>query len=198
MPIGEAEIARAVRALASGELVVFPTETVYGIGCDALDPQALARLCAVKRRPDEKGIAVILGEAAMLSDLTDRVGGPARRIAGRFWPGPLTLLVPARQGLPAPIVRDGKTGCRVSSDPIARLLAARLGRPIASPSANLSGESPAQEIGAARTAFADRVAVYLDDGPRQGTPSTLCDPGPPLRILREGPIDRAEIESALA
>jgi L-threonylcarbamoyladenylate synthase len=197
MPVGEADIERAVRALASGELVVFPTETVYGIGCDALDPDALARLCAVKQRPDEKGIAVILGEATMLSNLTDQITNPVRQIANRFWPGPLTLLVPAKEGLPAPIVRDGKTGCRVSSDPIARLLSARLGRPIASPSANLSGESPAQEIGAAHAAFANLVSVYLDDGPRQGTPSTLCDPGPPLRILREGPIDRTEIQAVL-
>ena len=185
--------------LRAGGLVAIPTETVYGLGANALDAAAVASIFTAKGRPSSDPLIVHIDALAMAPEVVDGdFPTPARILADAFWPGPLTLLVPARQGLPAPIVRDGKTGCRVSSDPIARLLAARLGRPIASPSANLSGESPAQEIGAARTAFADRVAVYLDDGPRQGTPSTLCDPGPPLRILREGPIDRAEIESALA
>lgn len=195
--VTEHDIARAARALAAGELVVFPTETVYGIGCDALNAEALTRLCEAKNRPSEKGIAVILGDAAMLSRITTSAGERARTLADAFWPGPLTLLVESRAELPSQIVRDGRTGCRVSGDDVARRLSAALGRPLASPSANLSDQPPAQEIEAARAYFGDAVAVYLDDGPRSGTPSTLVDPGPPLRILRQGPIDEHAIQSVL-
>lgn len=196
--VDERQIKEAVAALAAGDLVVFPTETLYGIGCDALNPEALARLCAAKQRPAEKGIAVILGGSAMLGALTEDAGAAVQSLASAFWPGPLTLLVPSRPGLPGPIVRDGRTGCRVSSDDIARTLSARLGRPIASPSANPSDLEPARDAAAARQYFGEAVSVYLDDGPRDGTASTLADPGPPLRILREGAVPRAALEAALA
>lgn len=195
--IGDDEIERAGAALEAGELVVFPTETVYGIGCDALNPDALARLCAAKRRPAEKGIAVIVSDAAMCAQLCKSVSSEAQTLGRAFWPGPLTLLVRARTGLPPPIVRDGRTGCRVSSDETARRLAARLGRPIASPSANPADLDPAHDAATARAYFGRDVAVYLDDGPRRGVPSTIVDPGPPHRILRPGAITRAAIEAAL-
>ena len=195
--LDEATLEHAVRALDAGDLVVFPTETVYGIGCDALNPAALARLCAAKERPEEKGIAVILGDPGMLSQLTELPGGDVTRLAAHFWPGPLTLLVPSRDDLPHPIVRDGRTGCRVTSDATARALSARLGRPLASPSANPAAREPAHDVAAARAYFGDAVAVYLDDGPRHGTPSTLLDPGPPLRVLREGPITADAVAAVL-
>lgn len=195
--VTEAELERAVAALEQGLLVVFPTETVYGIGCDALNPEALARLCATKNRPAEKGIAVILGNRDMLHLVTDAVSKEVDELARAFWPGPLSLLVPAHTGLPHPVVRSGRIACRVSSDASARRLAERLGRPIASPSANPADREPAHEVDAARDYFGEEVAVYLDAGPRHGTPSTLLDPGPPIRILREGPIGIAEIEAVL-
>lgn len=195
--VSEADIERAVAALAAGELVVFPTETVYGIGCDARNSNALLRLCATKRRPAEKGIAVILGDTAMLGQLTTAPSNRTRTLAGAFWPGPLTILVDSRPGLPPQVVRDGRTGCRVSADDVARTLAARLGRPLAAPSANPSDLDPAHDVATARDYFGDAVAVYLDDGPRTGTPSTLVDPGPPLRILRAGPIDEEALRTAL-
>lgn len=195
--VSETDIERAVVALAAGELVVFPTETVYGIGCDARNPDALLRLCETKRRPTEKGIAVILGDTAMLGQLTEGASDRARKLAALFWPGPLTLLVDSRPGLPPQVVRDGRTGCRVSADDIPRSLSARLGRPLASPSANPSDLEPAHDVSTARAYFGDDVAVYLDDGPRAGSPSTLADPGPPLRVLRAGPIDEATLRTAL-
>ncbi len=190
-------IERAVAALTAGELVVFPTETVYGVGCDALNPQALARLCAAKKRPAEKGIAVILADTEMLAQLTTGATDRTRALAQAFWPGPLTVLVPSRAGLPDPIVRDGRTGCRVSADDIARRLSAGLGRPLASPSANPADQEPAHDAEAARRYFGDTVSVYLDGGHRDGAPSTLIDPGPPLRVLRAGAIDVSTIEAAL-
>ena len=192
------ELGRAVQALEAGELVVFPTETLYGIGCDALDGAAVARLCAAKERPQDKGIAVVIGEHAMLSAITEHVDDRARALAERFWPGPLTILFRARPGLPSPLVHDGLIGARVSSDATARGLARALGRPIAAPSANPGGRTPARDVGEARVYFGDRVAVYLDDGDRPpGAASTVVDPGPPLRILRAGAIDESALRRAL-
>ena len=194
----DTEIQQAVDALAAGELVVFPTETVYGIGCDALNPDALVRLCAAKQRPPDKGIGVILGSPAMLSQVAASVSPAAERLGGAFWPGPLNLLVPAQDRLPTPVVHEGRIACRVSSDPIARRLAQALGRPIAAPSANPAELEPATDKSAACAYFGTSVAVYLDGGAREASPSTLVDPGPPLRILRAGPIEIDAIEAVLA
>lgn len=201
MSAGEPEVAAAVAAavaaLRAGELVVFPTETLYGVGCDALNPAALDRLRAVKQRGADKGVAVIVADLAMLDLLSDRVSPRVRALADAFWPGPLTILLPARPDLPAPIVLDGAVAARVSSHPLARRLAQELGRPLASPSANPGGREPARDVAAARAYFGSDVACYIDDGPIAGAPSTLVDPGPPLRVLREGAIARSAIEDVL-
>jgi len=194
---GEAEIAAAVAALAAGELIVFPTETLYGVGCDALNAPALDRLRAVKQRGADKGVAVIVSDSAMLQLLSDQVSERALRLGAAFWPGPLTILLPARADLPRPLVLDGHVGVRVSGHPIARRLAHALGRPIASPSANPAGLVPARDAAAARAYFGPAVACYIDDGPIAGAPSTLIDPGPPLRVLREGAIPRSALEEVL-
>lgn len=197
MSVDDATIAAAVAALRAGELVVFPTETLYGVGCDALNPAAIERLRAVKQRGADKGVAVIVADAAMLRLLSDAVPPAAYRLADAFWPGPLTVLLPARPDLPAPLVLDGKVGARVSSHAIARRLSRELGRPLASPSANPAGLEPARDAAAARAYFGPAVACYIEDGPIAGAPSTLVDPGPPLRVLREGAIPASAIEHAL-
>lgn len=196
MPSPE-EIERAVRALAAGELVVFPTETLYGIGCHALRADALERLRVVKQRGADKGIAVILGDAALLGSLSEEISPPARRLMERLWPAALTILLPARPGLPAPLVLEGRVGVRVSAHPVARALSRALGAPIAAPSANPAGAEPARDVPEARAYFGDAVSVYLDDGPIAGLPSTLVDPGPPLRILRAGAVAEETIRAAL-
>jgi len=193
----DAEIAAAVAAFRAGELVVFPTETLYGIGCDALDAAAVERLRTVKQRGADKGVAVLVADADMLPLLCDVVSPDARLLGEAFWPGPLTILLPARPGLPAPLVLDGRVGVRVSSHPIARRLAHELGRPLACPSANPGGQEPARDAAAARAYFGRAVACYIDDGPIAGAPSTLVDPGPPLRVLREGAIARDALEDVL-
>jgi len=193
----DATIAAAVAALRAGELVVFPTETLYGVGCDALNPHALESLRAVKQRGADKGVGVIVADAAMLHLLSDDVSARALLLGEVFWPGPLTILLPARADLPAPLVLDGTIGVRVSGHPIARQLARELGRPLAAPSANPAGLEPARDGAAARAYFGPAVACYIDDGPIAGAPSTLVDPGPPLRIVREGAIARSALEDVL-
>jgi L-threonylcarbamoyladenylate synthase len=195
--IVQADIERAAGALRNGELVVFPTETLYGVGCNALSPDAIERLRVVKQRGADKGIAVVIGELSQVALLCDDVSPPARRLMERLWPGALTVLLPARASLPAPLTQSGLVGARVSAHPVARRLALAIGGPIASPSANPGGLAPARDVAAARTYFGSQVAVYLDDGPIAGPPSTLVDPGPPLRILRAGAVSREAIEAAL-
>jgi L-threonylcarbamoyladenylate synthase len=195
--IDDADIERAAAALRRDELVVFPTETLYGVGCNALSLVALERLSVVKQRGADKGIAVVLGDVAQIALVSDAVSAPARRLMERLWPGPLTILVPARPSLPTPLVLEGLVGARVSGHPVARRLALALGAPLASPSANPGGLDPALDVAAARAYFGAEVAVYLDDGVIQGPPSTLVDPGPPLRILRSGAVSREDIEAAL-
>jgi L-threonylcarbamoyladenylate synthase len=195
--ISDEDVARAAAALERGALVVFPTETLYGIGCDALRADAVERLRAAKQRGADKGIAVVIGDAGQVAMVSDRVSPAARRLMGRLWPGALTILLPARPELPPPLVLDGKVGVRVSAHPVARRLALAIGGPVAAPSANPGGEEPARDVAAARAYFGDSVAVYLDDGVIDHPPSTLVDPGPPLRILRAGAVGREEIEAAL-
>ena len=197
MSATDEQFRRANAALQAGELVVFPTETLYGIGCDATNAAAVASLCEAKHRPDDKPLAVILGEASMASQLTDSFSGDAARLAESFWPGPLTLVLPAKAGLPGAIVGDGTIGMRVTSDPVAARLSVELGRPICSPSANPTGLPPAPGAAGARAYFGKEVAVYLDDGPRDGEASSVVIPGPPLEVLRAGPISREELRSAL-
>lgn len=191
------DVAAAVAALRQGQLIVFPTETLYGIGCDAMNPAAVERLCAVKQRPADKGIAVVIGDVEMLAQITERVGDAARCLMDAFWPGPLTLLFPARAGLPAPLVRDGLIGARLPGLELAFRLSSDLGRPIAAPSANPADRTPARDVAAARAYFGDAVSVYLDVGPIEGVASTVVDSGPPLRILRQGAVSAVAIEAAL-
>lgn len=197
MSATDEQIQQAIESLRNGELIVFPTETLYGIGCDALNPEAVARLCHAKKRPAGKPLAVILGETSMADQLTSDFSPAATRLAESYWPGPLTLVLPARENLPEAIVGDQRIGLRVSSDPVAARLSRELGRPICAPSANPTGLPPAPGAPGARAYFGKEVAVYLDDGPRDGEASTVVIPGPPLKILRSGPISEESLRQKL-
>ena len=133
----------AVAALRAGELVVYPTETFYGIAADPFSPSALEKLFAIKGRDPQKPIALIAANSSMAFGIASEVPVAAKRLAGAFWPGPLTIVLPARKGLPAPLVGpDGGVGIRVSPHPIPRELSERFGRPITATSANRSGGKP--------------------------------------------------------
>ena len=192
---------RAIEALRSGEVVVYPTETFYGMGADALSPAALDRLFALKGREPGKPVALIAADARSAFELAREVPEAARRLADAFWPGPLTLVLPARDDLPAPLIGpDGGVGVRVSSHPIARALAAGLRRPITATSANLAGGQPASTLGEARDAFGAKVKVYLEGGRlTAAAPSTVvaCDRSG-WRVLRAGAISDRAIAAALS
>jgi L-threonylcarbamoyladenylate synthase len=196
-----AAIAAAVAALRDGHIVVYPTETFYGLAADPFSSLAMERLFAVKGREAAKTVALIAPDAASAFALASAVPASARKLAAHFWPGPLTLVLPARAGLHDSLVGpDGGVGVRVSPHPIALALAAAFGHPLTATSANLAGEPPASTLSAARAAFGDRVSLYLDGGElTAAAPSTViaCDHAG-WRVIRAGAISTDQITAALA
>jgi L-threonylcarbamoyladenylate synthase len=192
-------IAEAARVLATGGAVVYPTETVYGLGVDAFDAAALERLAALKVRFGRQPISVLIGDVAMLRQIAEDIPAAAATLMARFWPGPLTLVLSARPGLSAVLTAaSGSIGVRLSSHPIARALVRRFGRPITAPSANPAGRPPATTIDMARGYFADRVDLYLDGGRLPGEPaSTVVDVRAEMRVIRAGAVPVEALRAAL-
>lgn len=183
-------VARAAQWLRLGEVIIFPTDTLYGIGVDAFNAAALARLYTVKQRSLEKGIPVLLSDPADLPRVARDVPPLAQEQAARFWPGPLTLIVPRHQALPENLSPNENVAVRIPDHALARALIQAAGGAVATSSANLSGERPALNAAEAFEFFNGRVAAVLDGGPVQyGQPSTVldCTTTPP-RILRQGPV----------
>jgi len=195
-----AALAAAAGALADGGLVVYPTETVYGLGADASNPRALERLVAVKGREPGKPISVLVSDLRMLGDLVSEVPPLAARLLRRFWPGPLTIVLAARATL-SPLLTgdDGGIGVRLSSHATATALVRALGRAVTAPSANPAGQPPPLTVHDARAYFGPRVDFYLDGGPVRGEPaSTVVDARAELQVIREGAISRATLLAALS
>ena len=186
-------------AVRRGGLVVFPTETVYGLGVDARQPAAVERLVRVRGRDDGKPILVLVRDLAMASLVACAVSPAAERLARQFWPGPLTLVLPARAGLPAALTAGtGTIGVRVSSHPQAAALVAALDGPLTAPSANPPGLDPAHSAAAARGYFGTAVDHYLDGGGLPGGASTVAvAEGNTVRVLRAGPISADALRRAL-
>jgi L-threonylcarbamoyladenylate synthase len=193
-------VAGAAARLRAGGVVVFPTESVYGLGADASDAAAVARLVAVRGRDADKPILVLVRDLAMAEALSAEFPPLARRLAARFWPGPLTLVVPARPGLPAPLTAGtGTIGLRVPGHPLALALVRALGRPVTAPSANPPGGTPPDTVAAARAYFGDAVDAYLDGGTLAGGASTVVAvDGERMRVVRDGLVSHAALDAALA
>ncbi|HEV2558015.1 MAG TPA: L-threonylcarbamoyladenylate synthase [Microvirga sp.] len=197
----EAGIARAADLLRGGGLVALPTETVYGLGADATRPEAVAGIYAAKERPRFNPlIAHVAGvEAAEREGVFDDA---ARRLAEAFWPGPLTLVVPAAPGCTvSDLARAGldSLGLRVPAHPVAQGLLAQVGRPVAAPSANRSGRVSPTEPSHVLADLDGRIDAVLDGGVTPvGVESTIvaCLGGVP-RLLRPGGVPREAIEALI-
>jgi L-threonylcarbamoyladenylate synthase len=179
-------------------LVAIPTETFYGLGVNPFDARAVDRLRAVKGREDAKPILVLVASINDLSAFVEQVPPAASLLIEGFWPGPLTILFPARASLPHALTAGtGLVGLRVSScRPLCELLT-RVG-PLTGTSANRAGAAPARTAEAVQQAFGDAVDLILDAGPTPGgLPSTVVDAHHSLRIVREGAIERSVIEARL-
>lgn len=191
-------ITSALQVLLSGGLVAFPTDTVYGVGALAFDEKAVESIYAAKERPVEKAIPVLIGDTEDLTRVAEEIPFFAARLIARFWPGPLTVLVPKKPTLPEVISATSTVGVRVPDHEVARALL-RLAGPMAVTSANRSSQpSPttAQEVLAQ---LGGRIALVLDGGKTPGgIPSTLVDcTGDEIQIMREGPLSKEQLLSAL-
>jgi L-threonylcarbamoyladenylate synthase len=182
----------AVAALAHGGVVVVPTDTVYGLAAGADRPEAVERIFELKVRPSEKAVQVLVPGEEWL----ERLGRPtayARRLAHRYWPGPLTLIVNASSAAPTAVTSGGTIGLRVPAHPLALKILDRAGA-IAATSANRTGEQTPDDISTIRALFGDDVDVYVDGGRIAGVASTVVDTtGPSPVVVREGVVPAEEI-----
>ena len=194
------EIERAVALLRRGELVAFPTETVYGLGADAADPAAVAKIFAAKGRPADHPLIVHLPAAAQLARWAREVPAEAERLAAAFWPGPLTLILKRQPDVPDAVTGGQDTvGLRVPNHPLALELLAAFDGGIAAPSANRFGRISPTTAAHVREELGERVPLVLDGGACPvGIESTILDlsRGVPV-LLRPGAIGAADIARVL-
>ena len=193
-------IEEAAAILVSGGLVAFPTETVYGLGADGLNPAAVARIYAAKGRPATNPVILHVEGIAAAKALVTQWPEAAQRLAERFWPGPLTLVLPASEQVPA-IVRAGgpSVALRCPDHPIALALMRATGRPLAAPSANRSQHLSPTLADHVASSLGEAVDLILDGGPTAaGLESTILDlSGMHPRILRPGPIAPAMLAASI-
>lgn len=196
----DAGIARAARLLAEGELVAFPTETVYGLGGDARSDRAVAGIYAAKGRPSFNPLIVHLPDLAAV-DHYAQVGPKARALAQAFWPGPLTLVLPLRAdaGLSNLVTAGLPTvAIRVPAHPLAHRLLRAFGGPVAAPSANPSGRVSPTRAEHVLDGLSGRIAAVLDGGPcAVGLESTIVLADPEPMLLRPGGVPVEALEAAL-
>ncbi|MBL1110607.1 threonylcarbamoyl-AMP synthase [Streptomyces sp. 5-8] len=194
------DIEKAAGVLRAGGLVALPTETVYGLGADAEDPAAVGRIFQVKGRPPSHPLIVHIGGAEQLDDWVQDVPATARRLAGHFWPGPLTLVL--RRGPRVPLEATGgleTVAVRVPDHPVALALLAAFGGGVTAPSANRFGSVSPTTADDVRAELGDAVDFVLDGGPCEvGVESTIVDAtGEIPSILRPGGVTREDLEAVL-
>jgi len=195
-----AVIAEAARVLRRGGLVAFPTETVYGLGVNALDGTAVARLFAVKGRPADNPLIIHVAGRDMLFQLAGQVPEKAVLLMDTFWPGPLTLVLPGGKGIPAGVTGGLDTvAVRMPDHPVALALIRAADLPVAAPSANISGRPSPTTAGHVLGDLAGKVEVVLDGGPAGlGVESTVLDlTAPAPLILRPGGVTPESLREVL-
>jgi len=195
-----AEIEAAARLLRAGRLVAFPTETVYGLGANALDPEAVARIYAAKGRPPTSPLIVHVSSVDMAQSLVTSWPEVANQLARRFWPGPLTLVLEKQPTIPSIVTAGLSTvGLRMPSHPVALALIKAAGVPLAAPSANRFTQLSPTTADHVRRSLGSDVDLILDGGPCEvGIESTVLSlAGSQPLLLRLGGIARAEIEALI-
>ncbi len=193
-------LAQAVRLLRRGEVVAFPTDTVYGIGVDAFNSRAIEQMFAVKDRSREKAIPILLASVRDLSRVARAISADVRLLAEKFWPGALTLVVPAAARVPKILIAGGDSvAVRVPNHPAARALIDALHAPLAATSANISKQPDPATAQQVLDYLNERIPLILDGGPTPGNiPSTVLDvTTDPPTVRRVGALAVEEIEQAL-
>ncbi|MDK8305980.1 L-threonylcarbamoyladenylate synthase [Corynebacterium imitans] len=195
----EAGLSAAVDAVQAGQCIVLPTDTVYGIGADAFNNDAVAKLLATKRRGPDMPVPVLVGSWTTIQGLVREFSDTAKILVEAFWPGGLSIVVPEAPSLPWNLGDTrGTVLLRMPNQPLALELLQRTG-PMAVSSANISGNPPALNAANAKQQFGDAVGIYLDGGDAQvGEPSTIVDiSGPQPVVLREAAISAERIGEVL-
>lgn len=193
-------IEHAAALIKAGRLVVYPTETLYGIGADATNAEALRRVYEIKGREGAKPLLIIVDAFERLQPLVHQVTPEARSLMSAFWPGPLTLVFRASSQVPDEMTAGtGTIGARIPSSTFCRALVRACGGPITSTSANRAGEPTPKTIGEIRKALSDGIDLFIDAGALPASaPSTVVDvTTSPPRLLREGAVLWDHIERTL-
>ena len=191
-------IKEAADILRKGGLVVFPTETVYGIGADAFNEKACSRIFEVKKRPESKPLIVLISHIKDLENVVKEVPDIARPFIEKFWPGPLSIVFKKNEKLPETVTACGdKVAVRLTSHPFIKELISETGFPLVAPSANISGnpsKTKAEDTFAELKGLADMIIE--GDESLSGKESTIIDvTGEKVRILREGAVNREALET---
>jgi L-threonylcarbamoyladenylate synthase len=189
----------AVNTINEGGIVAYPTETFYGLGVRFDIEKSLKRLYDIKQRPHEKAMPLVIGSPALLPFVSAPVNTTAISLMDRFWPGPLTLILHAKEGL-SDFITAGthKVAVRIPGDSFALELAKLINLPITATSANPSGRSPAQDAETVVRYFGEEIDLVIDCGPAPGgLPSTIVDvTGDYIEIMREGVIRKESLSPA--
>jgi L-threonylcarbamoyladenylate synthase len=190
------EVAKLIRG---GGVVIYPTETLYGLGANPFSPRAVMRLYEIKGREECKPIPFLIKDLQMLTIMVQIIPPLGKTLIQKYWPGPLTLIFWAKEDLHAPLRgRDGKIGLRISSHPIARMIVETLNTPLTSTSANPSGGEDLIDTQKISHCFSHQVDLIIDGGEVLGVGSTVVDLTeiPPV-IVREGVIRRHVLKEEL-
>lgn len=187
----------AIQAIQQGGVVAFPTDTVYGIGASLRHEAALARIYDIKGRHPDKPLPVLIARPDLIADISTEPDADLLQLASRFWPGPLTVVLPANPSLPTEVTApDGTVGVRVPDHSIALTIAQHNGGAIATTSANLSGEPPTSRAEDVRDSLGDRVDIILDGGiaPGGSASTVIRRDGDTITVIREGAISNDTIQ----
>jgi len=190
----------AIKLLKQGEVIAFPTDTVYGVGVDGLNERAIEKLFAAKDRPRDKAIPFLLASEKDLKQVAREIPKAVHVLAKKFWPGALTLVVPAHKRVPKILIAQGDSvAVRVPNSNVTRALILGLGAPLAATSANISSQSDPQTAEQTAAYLNERIPLILDGGATPGNiPSTVIDlTTEPPTVRRVGSIAPEEIELAL-
>ena len=192
-------IQQAHRCIGQGGVLAVGTESFYGLAARALDPESVSRVAGLKGRTSKKPILVLLDDAASLNTFINDVSPVAQRFVEKFWPGPLTLVLPARANLPPYLTSEtGMIGVRCPALEFLQALLKQTG-PLTGTSANRTEKPPACSAQEVLNQFGKEIDLILDTGPTPGgLPSTVLEIGTSIRLLRPGLVPRGEIEAVLA
>jgi L-threonylcarbamoyladenylate synthase len=190
----------AAKWIRDGGVVALPTDTLYGLAADPFSAPAVARVFAAKGRAENRALPLIAADAEQIAARIGPLTPAGERLAAKFWPGPLTLLVAAPPALaPGVTAGTGRVGVRVPADAIARAVCRAADRPVTATSANRSGEPPTADPGEVERTLGDELDLLIDAGPTPGgAPSTIVDvTGPVPQLVRAGAVPWSEIQAWL-